>query len=32
LAIILAVILIPYTWFGNTIGALVSYAARAKSN
>ena len=32
LAIILAVILIPYTWFGNTIGALISYAARGKSN
>ena len=32
LAIILAVILIPYTWFGNTIGALISYTARGKSN
>ena len=30
LAIILAVILIPYTWFGNTIGALISYSARGK--
>ena len=32
LAIIFAVILIPYTWFGNTIGALISYTARGKSN
>ena len=32
LAIILAIILIPYTWFGNLIGALISYTARAKSN
>lgn len=32
LAIVLAIVLIPYTWFGNLIGALISYAARAKSN
>ncbi len=32
LAIILAIIFIPYTWFGNTIVALISYTARGKSN
>ena len=32
LAIILAIVLIPYTWFGNLVGALISYTARAKSN
>ena len=29
---ILAIVLIPYTWFGNLVGALISYTARAKSN
>lgn len=32
LAMILAIVLIPYTWFGNLVGALISYTARAKSN
>ncbi len=32
LAIILAVVLIPYTWFGNLVGALISYIFRSKSN
>tara|TARA_B110000263_G_C14871536_1_gene313221 strand:- start:36 stop:392 length:357 start_codon:yes stop_codon:yes gene_type:complete len=30
--IILAVIFIPYTWFANLIGALLSYVARSRSN
>lgn len=32
LAMVLAIVLIPYTWFGNLVGALISYAARAKSS
>lgn len=30
--IILAIVFIPYTWFANLIGALISYIARSKSN
>ena len=30
--IILALIFIPYTWFANLIGALISYISRSKSN
>jgi hypothetical protein len=31
LAIIISIILIPYTWFGNIVGALISYVIRSKN-
>jgi len=31
LAIIISIILIPYTWFGNIVGALISYLIRSKN-
>ena len=32
ITIILSVIFIPYTWFANLIGALLSYLARSRAN
>ena len=31
LAIIISIILIPYTWFGNIVGAFISYVIRSKN-
>ena len=31
LAIIISIILIPYTWFGNIVWALISYVIRSKN-
>jgi|TARA_B110000914_G_C15351080_1_gene393935 hypothetical protein len=32
LAIVLAIAFIPYTWFANLVGALISYTARSRAN
>mgnify|MGYP000932341282 CR=1 FL=1 len=31
-AIVLSSVLIPYTWFGNLVGALIGYTARSRAN
>ena len=31
-AIVISTALIPYTWFGNLVGALIGYTARSRAN